>query len=129
MPTSLADRLEKARLAKGCTQADISRAAKVSRATVSDWFSGVILEMKIRQLFLVSNYLSVRPEWLAFDDGPMKADRLATVERELLSLFRKMDDDQQKAVMGVAKLGRMISHAVEPDIPPAPPPKTPAGRK
>ncbi|MDP2322537.1 MAG: helix-turn-helix transcriptional regulator [Gammaproteobacteria bacterium] len=118
---SIAERLEAARVAKKCSQADISRAAHVSRATVSDWFSGTIKEIAAENLFPTAEYLSVEPRWLSLGEGPMRPITLTKDESDLLFYWRKMDEEHSRAFLKLASMNRMLSHPVEPKIAPAPP--------
>jgi transcriptional regulator with XRE-family HTH domain len=121
MATTLAERLQTALSKKdGATQADLARACHVSRSSVTDWLNGDIKELKADSLVRAARFLEVRPEWLLWGEAPMRAETLKADEKELLALWRKMDDKQKVATMGVASLGRMISHPIEPNIPPAP---------
>ncbi|WP_161566194.1 XRE family transcriptional regulator [Mycoavidus cysteinexigens] len=51
------------------TQAELSRRAKISRATISLWFTGNVTEPSGKNLVKVSKALRVRPEWLATGIG------------------------------------------------------------
>ena len=123
MGSTLQERMQEAAKDMGArfNRADLQRAANVTRATVSHWFTGRIVSLTGTRLIGAARYFGVRPEWLSRGEGPKRADSLTAEERELLDLFRKMDDAQREATLGVARLGRMISNPIDPPIPPAPP--------
>lgn len=121
MASTLASRIRDAlEKREGANQSALAKACNVSRATVTDWLNGDIKELKADSLLRAAGFLGVRPEWLLWDEAPMRPQALTADERELLALWRKMDDDQRKATVGVAKLGSWISHPVQPNIAPAP---------
>lgn len=122
-PKTLRDRLELALEAADASQADLARAVKVSRATVSDWLSGEIREVKAQKLIRAARFLRVRPEWLHSGEEPMRSELLTADERELLRLFRLMDDDGRRETLRYAVYQRTIANPV-PDPPnhlPVPP--------
>lgn len=116
-PKTLRDRLELALDQAGATKADLARAVKVSRATVSDWLSGEIREIKAQKLIRAARFLRVRPEWLHGGEEPMRAELLDDDERKLLDLFRLMDDDGRRETLKYAVYQRTIANPV-PDPPP-----------
>lgn len=71
---SLKDRLAAAFDPSKHTQAELSRAAKVSTASVSDWFSGETKTLKAEPLLRAAAYLGVSPFWLALGEGPMRTN-------------------------------------------------------
>jgi transcriptional regulator with XRE-family HTH domain len=54
---------------------DLATSLKVSRATVTDWCSGKIKNIRGDNLFKAAKTLGVRPEWLASGTGEMVANR------------------------------------------------------
>lgn len=53
------------------SQADLARAAGVSRGTVHGWFDGRPTNLRPRTLFAVADALNVEARWLATGEGPM----------------------------------------------------------
>lgn len=74
--SSLATRLSKAFDPERHTKADLARAAKVSAASVSDWFSGETKTLKADPMVRAAAYLDVEPLWLVAGEGPMKSKRV-----------------------------------------------------
>lgn len=67
----LKDRLQQAMDAgQGLTQAGLAGACGIRPPSVSDWFSGETKTIKGTNLLRASQYLNVRPEWLAHGVGP-----------------------------------------------------------
>jgi transcriptional regulator with XRE-family HTH domain len=102
----------------------LRQAAGVTKASVSDWFTGKTGALKGETLVKAAAYLGVTPAWLGNGEGPKRRPSIFAEtddEAELLTLFRKMDDQQRAATLGVAKIGRVISNPVDPKLPPAPP--------
>lgn len=119
---TLPDRMAYALEKSGATQADLARAAKVSRATVSDWIKGKIHEIKGPKLIRAARFLRVRPEWLHSGEEPMRSEVLDDNERRLLDLFRHMDDNGRRETLKFAIYQRTIANPV-----PDPPTKAPIG--
>jgi SOS-response transcriptional repressor LexA len=78
---TLAERLEAARAAAQVSQADIARAAGVSTASVSDWFSGATKSLKTKSAIATAKLLNVSVEWLTTGQGPMRARAGELAER------------------------------------------------
>lgn len=69
MALSALERLNDRLAETGMKQADLVRAAKVSRAAVSGWVSGNTKSIQAVYLFPVARALGVNPEWLATGKG------------------------------------------------------------
>ena len=88
---------------------DLRNAAGVTKASVSDWFTGKTGALRGETLVKVSAYLGVNPAWLGHGEGPKRSPLLVVEtaqEAELLRLFRDMDADQRAVILGVAKMSR-----------------------
>lgn len=72
--TTLKDRLAAAFDPSKHSQAELSRAARVSTASVSDWFSGETKTLKAEPLLRAAAYLGVSPYWLGMGEGPMRTN-------------------------------------------------------
>lgn len=69
----LRERLKQAiEAGQGLSQAGLASACGISRPSVSDWFTGESKSIKGENLLRASQYLNVRPEWLAHGTGPMR---------------------------------------------------------
>lgn len=66
--TRLAEAFRRSSLKK----ADIARACGISRASVSDWFTGATKEVTGPNLVALAGALNVNPRWLATGKGPME---------------------------------------------------------
>lgn len=72
--SSLADRLHLAlnSMQPRGSQAGLTRACKVTNASVSNWFTGKTKSIEGLNLLRAAEYLGVRPIWLAAGEGPMR---------------------------------------------------------
>ena len=78
------ERLKHARDTRGATSADLERAAGISSASVSNWFSGRTKNIRPDNLFRVCDYLHVSARWVATGAGTMEiASKDAGVDAEL----------------------------------------------
>jgi transcriptional regulator with XRE-family HTH domain len=68
---NLNERLKLAMRDPKVTGTALSKACKVSTATVSEWLSGEIKEIKSTNLLAAAKFLNISPEWLASGVGPM----------------------------------------------------------
>jgi len=69
MALSTLERLNERLAETGMKQADLVRAAKVSRAAVSGWVNGNTKSIQAVYLFPVARALGVNPEWLSTGKG------------------------------------------------------------
>jgi phage repressor protein C with HTH and peptisase S24 domain len=69
---NLNERLKLAMSDPKVTGTALSKACKVSTATVSEWLSGEIKEIKSTNLLAAAKFLNISPEWLASGVGPMR---------------------------------------------------------
>lgn len=77
--TTLAERLKIAMEGPPKIQAaDLARAAKVKPPSVSAWMSGDTKNIGGKYLVKVAERLGVRPEWLAYGTGQMRAPGITT---------------------------------------------------
>lgn len=124
MATTLKQRMEEAAADMGerFNRADLQNACGVTKASVSDWFTGKTKSLKGDTLVAAAAYFGVSASWLGDGKGQKREPLMASTpeEVELLSLFRKMDAQHQVATLGVARMGRMLSYPVDPPIKPAP---------
>jgi transcriptional regulator with XRE-family HTH domain len=74
---TFAQRLARAFSEGDYTQAELARQAKVSRPSVSDWFSGETRTLKAEPLVRAAKYLGVQALWLATGEGPMRSTEQA----------------------------------------------------
>ena len=67
------------------SQADLARAAAVSRASVTDWLNGQTKTIKGGNLLRVSEALGVSPKWLAEGVGPMRPPQRMSATRQIVT--------------------------------------------
>ena len=78
--------------------ADVARLAGVKPSTFSDWKSGRS-DPKIDKLISISRALNVSLDYLA-TGSDFKQEPLSPSERELISLFRKLNATGKSAALG-----------------------------
>jgi transcriptional regulator with XRE-family HTH domain len=124
MQSTLADRLKTAMAGPPKqTGRALAQACGVSPPSVSDWLSGKSKSMEGSNLLAASEFLKVRPKWLAEGVGSMrtsagfesehlakkpdvsylphpKVDKLQT---ELLELFGKLDTQSKREMMNLVR--------------------------
>lgn len=63
--SSLKDRLKESLAKAGLSQAELARATKSSRASITDWLNGNTKTIEATRLLAAASRLGVDPEWLA----------------------------------------------------------------
>lgn len=96
LPRALAD--------SGHSQADVSRALRVSRTTVSRWLQGTGEPDTVEKLQKLADYLNVTIAYLVGEEDAVRNDR----ERQFLRKLREADPSIQAAVEAV--LNAAASH-------------------
>jgi transcriptional regulator with XRE-family HTH domain len=79
---------------------ELRQATGVTKASVSDWFTGKTGALKGDTLVKAAAYLGVTPAWLGSGEGPKRRPMLfaeTEAEAQLLTLFRQMDAEQRAA--------------------------------
>jgi transcriptional regulator with XRE-family HTH domain len=61
---SLAERLQWAIERRGCSQADLARAAEVKQPSVANWLSGETKSLRAEPAIRAAAFLGVSPQWL-----------------------------------------------------------------
>lgn len=91
--------------------ADLARAIKVSRATITDWRLGKTKTINGANAFALANYFKVNAEWLQTGKGEMKQMEkkglyvvgrpieLTDKETQLIYSFRMLTHDQQYSLV------------------------------
>ena len=96
--------LPRALLDSGHSQADVSRALRVSRTTVSRWLQGTGEPDTVEKLQKLADYLNVTIAYLVGEEDAVRNDR----ERQFLRKLREADPSIQAAVEAV--LNAAASH-------------------
>lgn len=101
-----AERLKKALLARGMSQAELCKLTQTPKSAVSQYLSGKY-EPKQDRIYAFSKVLGVSEAWLMGLDAPMERPKppsndsqsLSEGERMMVELFRKVPEDQQQLVL------------------------------
>lgn len=109
-----ADRIKGALNMKGLKQSDLCRLTGIPKSAISQYISGAF-EPKQDRIYLLSKALNVSEAWLMGLDVPMEreknappdSDTLTEGEQVLLSLFRRIPEEDQQLVL------RMIRSALD----------------
>ena len=102
--TTLGQRIAIARQVMGLTATGLAKAAKVTKAAVSDWESGKTKNLRLENLFYLCDLLNVNARWLATGQGvPTRQLVRSEQESELLVIFRDLNKASQEALIGVAR--------------------------
>ncbi len=72
--STLADRIEELITEKGCSPADVARAARVKPPSVAAWRSGATKSLKGETVARLVDFFSVNPHWLTRGVGPKRLD-------------------------------------------------------
>lgn len=113
--TALSDRVTAARTAAGMRKIRLAEAVGVKPATVTGWESGKIKKIEAENLHRLSTVLGVSVDWLMNGDGQFPSEKPPETaapaaetlppERDpadeitLLELFRRLTNDQRRAVI------------------------------
>ena len=107
--TTLATRLRDSMLNSGLSPAELSRRAKVSRATVSQWLSGQIKAMNQQSAQRVAEVLGVDPFWLNGLKPNTYIERCGTdatkhdkLDDQLSNVVSKLLEEQKQEVIDFA---------------------------
>ena len=109
-----ADRIKEALNMKGLKQSDLCRLTGIPKSAISQYISGAF-EPKQDRIYLLSKALNVSEAWLMGLDvsmereknAPPDSDTLTEGEQVLLSLFRRIPEEDQQLVL------RMIRSALD----------------
>ena len=108
---SCAKRIRKALTIRNMKQAELCRKTKIATSAMSEYLSG-LYEPKQDKIYIMAEALDVDPVWLMGFDVPMEKehkkispDELALTEgeRDMLSLFRLIPEDQQPVVLAMIR--------------------------
>lgn len=72
--STLKERLREALAAAGINQSELAAKVGISRASVSDWFTGATKTIEGANLTKAAEALRVDARWLATGDGPLRAE-------------------------------------------------------
>ena len=103
---SCSKRIETALKLKGIKQSDLCKLANIPKSSLSLYLSGAY-EPKQDRVYSIAKALNVNEAWLMGYDVPMETKKpspiseppLTEEEEVLLSLFRRVPEDQQQLVL------------------------------
>jgi transcriptional regulator with XRE-family HTH domain len=114
VPLGLGQRIKSAREARGWTQPELGRAVGVSKSAVSQWEKGVVQNLKLGNLFAVSQALGRDVRELVFGEAQAHLSaravaeqgtvRYADVSPQQLAMLRQWNDlpkDVRRHVKGL----------------------------
>lgn len=107
---NFSDRLRIALKNKNISQAELARRTGIGRNSISDYINGKY-EAKQDNIFLMANVLGVNEAWLMGMDAPMSRENQESIilneadtkQIELLSIFKKLDNNKKDDVLDFAK--------------------------
>lgn len=107
---NFSDRLRIALKNKNISQAELARRTGIGRNSISDYINGKY-EAKQDNIFLMANVLGVNEAWLMGMDAPMSRETQESIilneadtkQIELLSIFKKLDNNKKDDVLDFAK--------------------------
>lgn len=80
------------------SKAGLAKAAKISTASVSQWFDGSTKSIKGEALLFAAKYLGVSPGWLATGSGPMLGQEYQADRQEFTALQQATMEALAKAL-------------------------------
>jgi plasmid maintenance system antidote protein VapI len=100
MKTTWNDRMAKAVAESDYRPQQIAKALGVSAPTVAAWIGAASIRpaknITGENLLQVCRLLGVRPEWLMFDEGPMKVERAAKISSEMAQVLAALAEIDAK---------------------------------
>ena len=99
------ERIKLARKNAGLTQTELADRIGVKYSAIHKYESGLVVNLKRETIDAISKALDVRPSWLmCMEDketpaGEEAGERLTDSEKELLSCFRMLSEDGQRAIL------------------------------
>jgi repressor LexA len=106
MSENMAQRIRELRKEKGLTLEQVADIVGVGKSTVRKWETGMIANMKRDKIASLAKALGTTPEYLmGWDKKENSPGDLPITEGEkvLLSLFRKIPEDQQQLYLRILR--------------------------
>lgn len=102
--TTLGERIAAGRKIRGWDQSELASRMKVSRASVSDWESGKIKNLRLPNLFKLADVLELNARWLSLGEGsPVKRFMGDEEEHDLIDLFRGLQPKTRADLLATAR--------------------------
>lgn len=104
---TLGQRIKAARLTRGWTQRQLAKAVGVTHGLVGQWEKDNIKDLRLPNLYLLSDRLNYSARWLAIGDAPPdRAEPRTTQEVDMLDIFRSNLPDDRQEILETAKRWR-----------------------
>lgn len=97
---SLAERVERLIYEKGISRTELARQVETKESTIRNW-SVRGSSPSAEAAYKVAQYFGVTVEWLV--SGKEEKDSLTPDERELLELFRALDERDKNTILTLAR--------------------------
>lgn len=111
-PATLADRVADLMKVRGFTrQEDLAEAAGIKQSSLSDLVRGVTTPEKVRASTLVRLASALGTTWEYLWEGAAGEKEQATLEAELLSIYRQVDGPHRFAILQSARTARSAHEA------------------
>ena len=102
---TLGERIAAARRLRGLNKTEFAAKMSLSKATISDWESGKIKNLRMEHIFRLADVLQVSARWIALAQGiPMRRWLENSAEYELIALFREMKDSSKSDLITAARV-------------------------
>lgn len=101
LKTTLPQRLQTIMDAMGWSQADLARAAKSTRQSVTNWMTEVSGSRNIEPKFAfnLSDVTRFNARWIIYGDGPARMELSTPDDEKLLSLIRKLPEERKRVLI------------------------------
>lgn len=110
--STLSERVHAALEAADMDQSDLARRIGVSSVAVNNWCTGATKSIKGENLLKAASALKVRPDWLAYGNGPMRATQAAFIwhadgggETPPIDLLASLEGQEGNAGVATAQMG------------------------
>jgi|MudIll2142460700_1097286.scaffolds.fasta_scaffold568462_1 transcriptional regulator with XRE-family HTH domain len=102
---TLGERIAAARRLRGLNKTEFAAKMGLSKATISDWESGKIKNLRMEHIFRLADVLQVSARWIALAQGiPMRRWLESAEEYELVARFREMKDSSKSDLLAAARV-------------------------
>lgn len=102
---SLGTKVKKLRESLGLTQADLSRAARITQATISRLEANKLSQLKSDRLKSLSDALKVSADFLISEDESQKAEDVVSRDsqaRDLVNIYSEMESEKRQQLRDFA---------------------------
>lgn len=100
---TIGSRIKSRRKALGIPQIDLAQAVDIKQGYLSEIENGKKTEIGASVLMGLCRELRVTPEFLFSGEGLQEAAERAMLESELLFMFRSIDQEQRRIIMGMMR--------------------------